>query len=160
MDSQNEALPHLIIAVVIMLVFSGIAYFAGCKIAAMYYLSGDVKIDATQWEGYFVYIVVYMGIVAALILLLWTVLTHWAFQYSSTGKRGLWAILGLILVGLCVATPEIVKMIFGLEEILITDEKIPILFVICYCLFGYWGGSIFVTSERFKNTPLLAGFVR
>ncbi len=160
MDSQNEAVPHLIMAVVIMLVFSGIAYFGGCKIAAMYYLSGNEKVPAEEWEHYYSYLVMYMGIIAALFLLLWTVLTHWAFQYSSSGKRGLWAILGLILVGLCVASPKIFEIIFGSEKILIFDEKIPILFVICYCLFGYWVGSIFVTSERFKNTPLLAGLVR
>lgn len=164
MNSRTETFMHLVIAVVIMLVLSVATYFIGCKIAPSILddaQKAGVKVLAlSDWKVYYFYLVLYMGIIAELILLFWTALSHWSLHTSDSsgvGKRGLWVVLGIILATLCVAVPEFYHREYYQMTI---DMSIQVLFFVCYCLVGYWGGSILVTSDRYKYTPLLASFLR
>lgn len=175
MNSRTEALVHLIMAIIIMLVISIAVYYIGVK-----FIGQDLVTQANaakaagvpdlpKWSKSYSYIVLAMGLIATFILFLWIALTHWILRSSgSTGqsKRWLWLFLGIILAVLCVST-EYIFMNFGVDIILNAGEKfmfaelsIPLLFFVCYCLVGYWGGSIFVTSDAYKYTPIFAGFFR
>lgn len=167
MNSNSEAFVHLLITVVIMLLLSLVVYFIGGKFAEMFILNNAQNSGVTipviaDWKKAYFDLVLYMGITSEAILFIWTALSHWAFRASDStglGKRGIWVVLWLILAVLCVAIPLLfVKM--GINKFLIIDMSIPLLFFVCYSLFGYWGGSIIATSDRYKYTPLLSGLFR
>ena len=166
MDSKTETFVHLIMAIVIMLAISVAAYFAGCKMAEMFILPDAQALGkkipmGVDWEVEYRYLVLNMGIIAGVILIIWTILTHCVLRTSDSAgisKRWIWALLGIILAVICVFFPGIYVEANHLSGLLVIDNSIPLLFLVCYCLAGYWGGSIFVTSETYKYTPLFAGF--
>ena len=172
MNAKTESFVHLIVAVVIMFVVSVIAYYIGVKVLETSILNGaqnaGIKVlKAVDWARYYFYLVLYMGVAASLVLVFWSALTHWILRASDStgiGKRWLWVTLGIIMAALCVAIPYFYAETYGnsgfviSESGLLIDSPIPFLFIACYCLVGYWGGSIFVTSAKYKYTPLFAGF--
>ena len=175
MNSRTEALVHLVMAIIIMLVVSVAVYYIGGNFIGDSIISktesavnaGTLKLNFKipshqDWTDQYFYLVRYMGIIAGFIQILWVVLTHWLLRPSGStgqGKRWLWGLLGIILAILCVALPsvfvELLKVPFLIDSI-----RIQLLFFICYCLVGYWGGSIFVTSDTYKYTPIFAGFFK
>lgn len=176
MNSRTEALVHLVMAIIIMLAVSAVAYYIGSSDFIGLQIinkaqdainSGafpeDTEIPTLQqWQTRYFYLVRYMGIISGFILILWVVLTHWLLRPSGStglGKRWLWGLLGIILAVLCVAFPHIFVSYFKFQ-FLIDNTSIQLLFFVCYCLVGYWGGSIFVTADTYKYTPIFAGFFR
>ena len=166
MNQQTKALIRLVIAAMIMFLISIAVYFIGGELAKMFILTNAAEAGIENiptlfdWKNDYYYLVQDMGAVAGVILLLWTALTHWALRTSSStgvGKRWLWALLGIILAVLCLVIPNIFEKYFHL---LIIDMSIPLLFLTCYGIVGYWGGSIFVTSDRYKYTPIFSRFFR
>lgn len=167
MSQQTKSgLMSLIMAILIMLIASVIAYFIGGQFAKMFILTdaaaaGVVDIPTlSDWKNYYFYLVQDTAILATLILLIWTALTHWGLRISSSkgvGKRWLWLLLGIIVAVLCVVVPLIFEKIYPL---LIIDMSIPVLFLVCFTIVGYWGGSIIVTSNRYKYTPFWASIFR
>lgn len=163
MNRQTKAIVNIVTAAVIIFIISIAVYFIGIKFLEEDILAkaGLVHEDAiTDWEDAYYLLVKYMGFIAGAILILWTALTHWAFHTSSSteiGKRWIWVLLGIILIAACVLFPANVEY-HGetLAKQKYINEYVQLLFGICYGLFGYWGGSILVTSDDFKYTPLLA----
>lgn len=175
MNSRTEALAHLGMAIIIMLAISVVAYYIGGNFI------GDSIINKTQsavnagtlelrfniptlpeWKAQYFYLVRYMGIIAGFILILWVALTHWLLRPSGStgqGKRWLWIALGITLATLCVALPHVFVALLKVP-FLIDNMSLQLLFFVCYCLVGYWGGSIFVTSDTYKYTPIFAGFFK
>ena len=175
MNSRTEALAHLVMAIIIMLVLSVVAYYIGGNFI------GDSIINKTQnavnagtlelkfkiptlpeWQEQYFRLVRYMGIIAGFILILWVALTHWLLRPSGStgqGKRWLWGLFGIMLAALCVAAPYVFMYFFD-TKFLIDKMSLQLLFFICYCLVGYWGGSIFVTSDTYKYTPIFADFFK
>ena len=117
-------------------------------------------LNEDKWKELYLYVVLNMGLIAGAILILWTALTHWGLSMSGsvgTGKRWLWALFGIVVVASCVLFP----VYFSLRHpLLILDKGIQLLFIVCYGLAGYWGGSIVATSDRYQHTPLFARFFR
>lgn len=172
--NSREAFTHLVTAIIIMLVLSLIAYYIGGNYIgnniiteANNAVAAGTKLDYTipnlekGWKPQYVYLILYMGLTAAFILILWVALTHWLLRPSGStglGKRWLWGLLGIILAVLCVAGPYIFRYYWNIP--CFDDERLSLLFFVCYCLVGYWGGSIFVTSDTYKYTPIFAGFFK
>lgn len=168
MNQHAKAFISLFVAAVIMLLLSLVAYYIGNEYLCNTILEDFSKANPESsmptpqdWKNNYSYLVMTMGIIAGVILLLWTALTYWALSTSSStgvGKRWLWMLLGIILIVLCVIFPGIYIEQNKLN--LPINMSIPLLFVSCYCLVGYWFGSIIVTSNRYKYTPLLARFFK
>ena len=169
MNQNAKAFVSLIVAAVIILLVSLAAYYIGSEYLANSILEEFKMANPDKnfynlkeiWETNYFNLVLNMGIIAGAILLLWTALTYWALNTSSStgvGKRWLWMLLGLILAGVCVVFPTVYQQLHNYT--LPTGVSIPVLFVVCYCLVGYWFGSIIVTSDRYKYTPLLARFFK
>lgn len=165
-QQTKNGLISLVMAIVIMLIASVAAYFIGSQFAKMFILTDAAAAGVadipmlTDWQDYYFYLVQDTGMLATIILLTWTALTHWALRINSSsgvGKRWLWALLGIIVAVLCVAVPLVFEKMYPL---LIIDMSIPVLFFICFAVVGYWGGSIIVTSNRYKYTPLFASVFR
>ena len=174
MSSRTETLVHLIMSIIIILVLSVAAYYIGgnflgqgiidqaqADIAAGKRDANIVILDLPAWKTYYFSLVMYLGEAAEFILVLWIILTHWLLSSSGStglGKRWLWLFLGIILAALCVTVPFIFT--YYLQIPLFDEVSLSALFFVCYCLIGYWGGSIFVTSDTYKYTPIFAGFFR
>lgn len=160
MNPNAEALVRIAIAALIMFLISVVVYFVGCEMAGgiLAAAQGEGVTDIPKlvdWKDeHYYYLVQDTGLLAGLILILWTALTHWA---PRTGKRAFWALLWIILIALCVALPFIINKF---DPQMLFDLRIPLLFVACYGLVGYWGGSIIVSSDTCKFVPPLAVFVR
>lgn len=176
MNSRTEALVHLVMAIIIMLVLSVAVYYIGGN-----FIGGDIIAKAEEgvkagildpnkvkipklpeWKAQYFYLVRYMGIIAGFILILWVALTHWLLRPSGStgqGKRWLWVLLGITLATLCVALPHVFVALLKVP-FLIDNVSLQLLFFVCYCLVGYWGGSIFVTSDTYKYTPIFADFLK
>ena len=175
MNSRTEALVHLVMAIIIMLAVSAVAYYIGGNFIGENILTkteaavnaGHLKLNfnipkLSEWKEPYFHLVRYMGIIAGFILILWVALTHWLLRPSGStglGKRWLWGLLGIILAVLCVAFPYIF-VCYSKDPFVIDDMSLQLLFFVCYCLVGYWGGSIFVTANTYKHTPIFAGFFR
>lgn len=176
MNSRTEALAHLVIAIIIMLAASAAAYYIGGSgsiggeilgqaedgvKAGTFKISREIP-QLPYWKEQYFYLVRFMGIIAGFILILWVILTHWLLRPSGSinqGKRWLWGFFGIIIAALCVALPYLF-MDFWQVPFIVNDIRLPLLFFVCYCLGGYWCGSIFVTSDTYKYTPIFAGFIR
>ena len=185
MSQTKKAVVRICLAVLIMLIISTIAYFLGNLIAERFIFADASKNDPIgvslmsmilgmdapteivgplkkkEWrELYLYYEVPTMGLITGAILILWTALTHWGLPMSGSvgaGKRWLWALFGIIVVAACVLHP----VYFSLRHpLLLMDKSIQLLFIVCYGIAGYWGGSIVVTSDRYQHTPLFARFFR
>ena len=161
MSPRTEAIIHLTMSVVIMLAMSLVAYLIGGNfLADKFIFPGAHEENFTvpmlsDWEMMYQTLVLHMGLASTAVLLLWTMLSHWGFNSSSStdvGKRGIWAFFFVIIVALSFALPYTSNVLI--------DTSVSVTFLLCYGFGGYWGGSIFVTADRFKYTPLLAGFVR
>ena len=175
MNSRTEALVHLVMAIIIMLAVSAVAYYIGGNFIGANIIAkteaavnaGDLKLNFNiptlpEWKTLYFYLVRYMGLIAGFILILWVVLTHWLLRplgSTGLGKRWLWGLLGIILAVLCVAFPYIF-VYYSKIPFLIDNVSLQLLFFVCYCLVGYWGGSIFVTADTYKYTPIFAGFFK
>lgn len=150
----------LFMAVMIILIASVAAYFIGSM------LSGGILAEAGEagarvmeqpdWMYYYSWLVLFMGGAAGAVLILWTVLSHWVLSAAGS-KRMIWLVFFIISAVLCVAVPIIFEKTYSSFT---NDVSIEILFFVCYSLFGYWGGSILVTSEKHRLAPPLAGLVR
>lgn len=183
MSQTKKAVVRICLAALIMLIFSTVAYFIGNMIVERF-ISADVSkndpigvsfmstllgmnapsgivgtLDTKIWKELYLYVVLNMGLIAGAILILWTALTHWGLPISGSvgaGKRWLWALFGIVVVAACVLYP----VSFSLRYSLLMDKSIQLLFIVCYGLAGYWGGSIVATSDRYQHTPLFARFFR
>lgn len=160
MNRQAEAMVHLVMAAVIMAVLSIAAYFIGCQLAggiiADAAAAGSEVPNLSDWKDYYYMLVRNVGLATGAVLLLWTAMSHWILS-SSGSKRWIWLVLCFIVAAICIGYPVLfVKS----HPLFISDISIPALFFVCYCLLGYWLGSILVTSDKHKYTPLLAGFLR
>ena len=163
MNRQTKAIVNIVTAAVIIFIISIAVYFIGIKFLEEDILAkaGLVYEDASKdWEKAYSLLVIHMGFIPGAILILWTALTHWAFHTSSSteiGKRWIWILFGIILIAACVMFPEYAEYNgTTLVSQKYINEYVQLLFCIGYGFFGYWGGSILVTSDDFKYTPLLA----
>ena len=170
MNQQTKALVSMVVAALIMFIVSVAVYLIGIKFLEPDILAEYGLISATaieDWEKSYFILVRHMGLIAGGILLFWTALTHWVFNTSSStgvGKRWFWMLLGIIILAVC----ALFNFPMGDGQPLLTyngqafkvTRSINLLFGCGYCLFGYWGGSILVTSDNFRYTPLLAFFFR
>lgn len=161
MNPKVQAVVHMVMAFVIMAILSVVVYFVGCEAMAKGILAeaqtaGAVDIPKLiDWkEEHYYYLVQDVGVLAGLILMLWSALTHFV---PSLGKRAVWVVLGVIVIALCVVMPHVIH---ELDPQMLYDMKIPALFVVCYFFVGYWFGSIFLSSNWCKYVPPLARFFR
>lgn len=164
MNSRTEFITHLVMAIMIMLVISVIAYYIGGNFIGDSIIDeAQTEIKLSEWKKDYFFLVRYMGTIAGFILVLWVVLTHWLLRPSdstSQGKRWLWISLGIILATLCIILPYGYVVFLKNHFLIGGGMSLQLLFLICYCIVGYWGGSIFVTSNTYKYTPIFADFFR
>lgn len=172
MNQNSSAIFSLIVGAVIMFLVSVAAYFIGGKMAEMFILvdaqnAGIQPPTLTDWKDIYYYLVQDTGVAIGIVLLLWTALTHWGLRSESSadqGKLWLWLLFGIIVASICVASPFLYQAVYSqnipFDGALIIDKRIIVLFCICFGLLGYWGGSIIVTADKYKYTPLLAHFFR
>ena len=156
MNKHGLAVAKLALGAIIMLLMSLAVYFIGGQLAKGIIAEAGTRTDTTlvEWKYFYQWLVIYVGSGATVILLLWTILSHWVLG-SLGSKRWIWLFLGLILAAYCVVVPIIYSNQYPM---LIIDMSIPILFFVFYFVIGYWLGSIFTTSDKHKYTPLLAGY--
>ena len=160
MNPQAKLLVRVIMAAVIMFLLSVAAYFGGCEMAGGILAAAQEEGAADipkliDWKSeHYYYLVQDTGVAAGIILVLWTVLTHWA---PNAGKRAVWAALWLALVVLCMAFPFVINKF---DPQMFFDMRIPLLLVACHGIVGYWLGSILVSSDICKYVPPLAAFFR
>ncbi len=166
MNQNSSAILSLIVGLIIILLISCATYFIGVKMAATMLHSlqqeGNSVPEPQVWVHNYFYLVRYMGIAVGIILCMWTALTHWGLRSenpNNQGKLWLWSLFGFIIAVICVLSPQIFSSFYP-DYSLIVDYRIPLLFFVAYDIFGYWGGSIIVTSDKYKYTPLLARFFR
>lgn len=161
--NQNKGAAGRILAVLVaVVVFSLGAYFIGTEFLANSVLNdaqaAGRKIPQVQrWEYYWAWLVLFMGGVVGGILLLWTALSHWVLDASSS-KRSVWLALLVIAAAACAALPYWYESNHSAD--FVTDNRIATLFIITHCILIYWGGSIITSSPKHKYTPFLAARVR
>lgn len=162
MNRNKEAVEHIFIAVVITLILSTIAYFIGTKFLAKSILDDAQAIGIIKnpqiplWDHYWGWLVIFMGGVVGGILILWTVLSHWVLDMSSS-KRGIWLAFFVVAAVSCAVVPYWYEANYTK---FVTDTRITILFFFTHCILLYWGGSILTTSAKHKHTPFLSVHVR
>ena len=151
MNRTSRSLIHVAVAVLLMAALSAVVYYAGIHFAKTF-LGGNPPLS--EWERHYRSLVALMGAVASLVLLLWVIASHWLLHVSwpiGVGRRSLWAVLWVLLAVLCCAVPFVKS---SMDAMLKLAPVIYAIFILGYAVFGYWLGSIFVTSDRFKYTPL------
>ena len=162
MNRNKEAFEHILAAVIVTLILSAIAYFFGKEFLAKSILDDAQAVGIRQipkipvWIHYWGWLVIFMGGVGGGILMLWTVLSHWVLDMSSS-KRGIWLIFFVLAALSCVVVPYWYE---GHYANFVTDTRITLLFLFTHCVFLYWGGSILTTSAKHKHTPFLAVYIR
>lgn len=165
MNQKTEAIIHLIMAMVIIALLSIAAYYIGVAIEKSYIVGylADKGEDLTlsEWEDLYLKLVLWTGIAVSILLLLWTILTHFVFSIhkaNDANRRLPWVIFWIITSAACIAIPYF--FVYYEKCVKIFDAKTLVLFFVLYCIIGFWGGSIFVTAHQFKYTPPLAGLFR
>ena len=154
MNRPGVAIASLALGAFIIFLMSLAVYFIGGQLAKGIIAEAGSDINLVDWKYYYQWLVVYMGGIAAVFLLLWTALSHWVLG-SLGSKRWIWLLLGAILAAISIAYPIYYD---NQSAKFMIDMSIPALFFVFYFVLGYWGGSIFTTSNKHKYTPLLAGF--
>ncbi|MBQ9364277.1 MAG: hypothetical protein IJT82_00755 [Schwartzia sp.] len=155
MNRSNKTAMQIVMAIAIMAVMSVAAYYGGIKLAtAIVRENANIKLTLAQWREPYFQLVVAMGIISAVMLIGWHVLAHFVFSVISplgVGKRPIWAIMLAVTVILCVAVPYGFSM---MKYYLKMAPAIPAMFVGLYGIVGFWLGSIFVTPDNYKYTPI------
>ena len=166
MNQNSSAILSLIVGAIIIILVSWATYFIGGKMS-IYILdaaqrAGEQVPEHQVWVKNYFYLVRYMGIAVGMVLMLWTALTHWGLRSenpNNQGKLWLWLLFGCLIAVMCVVSPIIFSYVYP-DYSLIVDYRIYLLFFVAYDIVGYWGGSIIVTSDKYKYTPLLSRFFR
>ena len=159
MNRRGRTVAQIMGIVVLMLVLSVVAYFAGSELAKSF-LPVGVGITHAQWQEHYRKLICLVGLTVCTFSLAWYLMARFELKIvgpKSVGKRSLWAILGILAAVTCIATPYIYASV---DRALKMDISIPLVFVVLYALIGYWGGSIVTTPATYKYTPLGAGRLR
>ena len=158
MTRTTKTIVQILLAAAIMAVASAIVYFVGSQLAKSFI--GTEGVSLKEWTAQYVGLVKIAGVGNFILLLAWFVLTRFVFKASDpfgAGKRLPWAVLLALsaLFSLIVQYPY-----HGAHHDLVTSPMIAVLFVVLYTLVGYWGGSLFVTPDAYKYTPIGGAAVR
>lgn len=152
MNRTTKTIVQALIAIAIMAVASGIVYFVGGQLAKSFI--GTEGVTHAAWMKQYAGLVQIAGIGNGILLLCWLVLARFVFKADDplgAGKRTPWA----VLLGLSALFSIIVEYAYhGAHHDLVTSPLIFVLFLLFYTLAGFWGGSLFVTPDAYKYTPL------
>lgn len=141
-------------------VVSVIVYYIGTVIGKSIVAGAGAK-DFSLWKKEYLALMKLMGAASGAALLLWYVCSRFLFRITMAfgeGKRAVWGIIMGVLVALCFAIPYVYAA--ASHGKFIMHIVLSLLFVVFYGVIYYWGGSIFVTADAFKYTPVGAMMVR
>lgn len=158
MTRTTKTIVQILLAAAIMAAASIIVYFVGGQLSKSFI--GTEGVTHAAWMKQYAGLVQVAGIGNFVLLLAWFVLARFVFKASDpfgAGKRLPWAVLlGLsALFSIAVQYPY-----HGVHRDLVTSPVIAVLFVVLYTLAGYWAGSLFVTPDAYKYTPVGGAAVR
>lgn len=141
-------------------VVSVIVYYIGTAVGKSIVAEAGAK-DFSIWKKEYLSLIKIMGVVSGAALLLWYACSRFFFRITMAfgeGKRATWSILMGILTVLCFVIPYAYAA--ASHGKFIMHILLSLLFVVFYGVIYYWGGSIFVTADAFKYTPVGAMMVR
>ena len=159
MNRTTKTIMQIAVAIVLMAVLSVIAYYGGSSMAKSF-LSRYPDTKFPAWQALYFYLVVIVGVVSTVLLVAWHIMAHFVFSVSSplgVSKRPTWIVLLVLTIIIALASPYAFAVFkTGLKLSIV----IPLMFVALYGLVGFWGGSIFVTPDNYKYTPIGAIKIR
>lgn len=159
MSRNTKTIISVFGTIVIFFVISLIVYFIGSPIAKSVILKAG-GINYSEWVKHYGGLVRIMGILSCLLTLLWYVLARFVMKIiypKPVGRRGLWSVIGIVNILLCIIVPFIYSVI---------DSKSPMSFAICllfivfFGIIGYYVCSVLFTPANYKYTPIGAMKVR
>lgn len=158
MSRTMKTIVQALAAIALMALLSVIVYYLG-GILAKPLLTAE-SVGHTDWMKDYFGLVRMMGIGSALLLLLWFVLARFVLRASDplgAGKRTVWAVLLFLSAVFSIVAPYVYHAIHHRPE---TSIMFVVLFLVFYTLVGFWGGSLFVTPDAYKYTPIGGAAVR
>ena len=138
----------------------------GC-IAAVYYLGTNItghklatasdNMNYSRWQEKFFVLTRITGLLNGFCALIWFLAARFFLkvdEVSDAGKRIIWAAICAASLAISVGVPHFYAPILGIK----LNGIIFALFVVIFCVLGYWLLTIFTTPLAFKYTPLGAQF--
>lgn len=159
MNRTTRTLIQLTGLVIVIVILSAIAYYAGSMLGKSF-ISVQDGITFTEWQAHYQKLIFAMGIAAGVLLLAWYLLARFVLTVSDAyggGKRMVWIVLWFVTAIACFAVPYAYAAI---DHKLKLGSSIPLMFLVLYGILGYWGGSIALTPAPYKYTPFLADKLR
>jgi len=159
MDRRTRTVAQIFGIIFLTVLLSILAYFIGSMLAKSFVAAGT-GIPLAQWQTHYKKLIYTLGFTAGALSLGWYLLARFGMKVSDpygVGKRGIWAIFGILTLLACIALPYIYS---SMDATLKIGVSIPMVFVVLYAIIGYWGGSIATAPAAYKYTPLGADKIR
>lgn len=158
MSRNTKTILEIVLAIAVMAIASLIVYYLGGILAKSFLDAESVK--HSEWMKSYFGLVRGTGIAQFVCLLVWIALARFVLTVHDpfgAGKRAVWAVLFAVSAIISIAAPYIYH---GMHSGFVPHMLIVIIFLVFYTLAGYWGGSLFLTPDAYKYTPIGGTAVR
>lgn len=142
------------------MIASLVTYYIGESFGQSIVAGATEKLKLNVWTDAYKGLVNVMTVLMMLIAFIYYVMLRFVSKVSSPndgGKRGFWGIFLCLTIVVSLVFPFIFAAI---NDDFVNSIKISVLFTFVYGIVYFWLGSIFVTPDAYKYSPIGATAVR